>query len=74
MFFHAFAFGGGLNPNLFVNLLFCGVTLPRLYFVNNSHIMTSRSPFGDTFEYSINATAEQERLAAFVRNDRKRPL
>lgn len=33
--------------------------------------MTSRSPFGDTFEYSINATAEQERLAAFVQNDRK---
>lgn len=33
--------------------------------------MISRSPFGDTFEYSINATAEQERLAAFTQNSRK---
>lgn len=34
-------------------------------------IMTSRSPFGDTFEYSVNATQEQERLAQFVKNSRK---
>jgi nucleotide sugar dehydrogenase len=33
--------------------------------------MISRSPFGDVFEYAIAAGAEQERLSAFVRNERK---
>ncbi len=33
--------------------------------------MISRSPFGDTFEYSVSATQEQERLEQFVQNSRK---
>lgn len=33
--------------------------------------MQSRSPFGETYEYGINATAEQARLDAFTNNTRK---
>ena len=33
--------------------------------------MISRSPFGDTFEYSVSATQEQERLSLFTQNVRK---
>jgi UDP-N-acetyl-D-glucosamine dehydrogenase len=34
-------------------------------------IMQSRSPFGETYEYSINATFEQSRLNTFTENTRK---
>jgi hypothetical protein len=48
----------------FVDLLFFIVSLI-------SRIMQSRSPFGETYEYSINATSEQVRLDNFVANARK---
>jgi UDP-N-acetyl-D-glucosamine dehydrogenase len=42
------------------------------FIVSHSYdIMQSRSPFGETYEYSINATSEQVRLDNFVANSRK---